>query len=286
MAIKHFKHKTKSFGDLDYWIAEWLKSDRRASENTGIAYKKDVADFLKKADKGFNKVTIADILDYQSSLPGKPATKARKMAAIRSFYRFLNNREVINPPLNIDRLESPKIKRAVSRDKLLTEKEVKAMIDAAEADPAGQVFVRLLYLTAARVSEALSLRWRDLTALDDGASAYITGKGDKQRSAFIPATLWADLQAMKGEATDADLLFPSLNPYKAWTLVRKLAKAAKIDKKVSPHSFRHAHISHALQHGATVAELRDQAGHANISTTSLYAHASGERATATRLKVR
>lgn len=280
------KHKTKSFGDLDYWLAEWLnKGDRRTSENTRTAYRTDVAVFLAKVGKPFDQITITDLLEYQSSLSGKPSTKARKMASARSFYRFLSNREAITPPLNLARLESPKVKAAVSRDGLLTEKEVKAIIEAAGADPVGQVFVRFLYLTAARVSEALSLRWRDLTEIEGGASASIVGKGDKNRTAFVPASLWNDLQSMRGESEESAPLFPTLTPFKAWHLVRKLAKAATIDKKVSPHSFRHAHISHALKNGATIAELRDQAGHANISTTSLYAHATGERATATRLKV-
>jgi integrase len=164
-----------------------------------------------------------------------------------------------------------------------------AALPASELAPSTvthQIFVRLLYLTAARISEALALRWRDLTPLDEGGEAHIMGKGKKRRNVFIPAGLWKDLQGIRGEAADNDRLFPAIRDrFAALQVVKKLAKAAKIEKRVSPHSFRHAHISHALKNGATVAELRDQAGHANISTTSLYAHVSSERATATRLKV-
>jgi integrase/recombinase XerC len=270
--------------DVSYWVGEWLKGGRRSSDHTRAAYRRDVDEFLTYAKKNFKDAGALDILEYQSHLSGQaPRTIARKIASVRSFYRFLNNREVTN--LNLGRIETPKIEQSLSRDKLLTETEVKAIIDAAEAEPIQHVFVRLLYLTAARVSEALALRWRDLTRLDGGGEAHIVGKGRKHRDVFLPEALWADLMKMRGAAEDGDLLFPALDRFKAWELIKKLGKAAKIKKSVSPHSFRHAHISHALKNGATIVEVRDQAGHANITTTSLYSHASDERATATRLKI-
>lgn len=279
------KHQTKSFGDTDYWLAEWLKSSRRQSINTHEAYRRDVGQFLTTIAKPFDQVAVGDILEYQSSLSDlAPKTQARKMATVRSLYRFLNNREVTD--LNLARIESPRIQQQVSRDKLLTEKEVRAIIEAATNDQ-HRLFVRFLYLTAVRVSEALVLRWRDLTPLgDDSAEAHITGKGNKHRVIFIPASLYADLLALRGEAEANAPVFATIkNRLHALRIVQGLAKVAQIDKPVTPHSFRHAHISHALANGATVVELRDQAGHANISTTSLYAHADKSRATATRLKI-
>ena len=280
------KHQTKSFGDIDYWLAEWLKSSRRQSINTHEAYRRDVGQFLAAVAKPFDQVAVADILEYQASLSDNyaPRTKARKLATVRSFYKFLNNREITN--LNLARIETPRIPQRVDRDKLLTEKEVKAIIQAATNDQ-HRLLVRFLYLTAVRVSEALALRWRDLTQLGgDSAEAHITGKGDKHREIFIPASLYADLLALRGEAEANALVFATIkNRLHALRIVQGLAKVAQIDKPVTPHSFRHAHISHALANGATVAELRDQAGHASVSTTSLYAHADKSRATATRLKV-
>lgn len=281
------KHSTKSFGDLDYCISLWLKSDRRGSPNTAEAYKTDLRQFLDSVGKAFDKVEIPDILSYQSSLSDNYAarTKARKLATVRSFYQFLNNREITN--LNLARLESPKVQQRVDRDKLLTEKEVKAIIEAATNDQ-HRLFVRFLYLTGVRVSEALALRWRDLDPLDsDGSYAHIVGKGDKRRDVFIPSLLNLDIVFLWNESisNDAPVFSFIKNRLQAWQIVRGLAKVAKIDKPVTPHSFRHAHISHALKNGATVAELRDQAGHSNISTTSLYVHADKARATATRLKI-
>jgi integrase/recombinase XerC len=272
--------------DLGYWMSEWFKSKKRKSANTQAAYRLDVAQFLAHSKKAFNEVNIWDVLTYQSSLAGQCSerTMVRKIAALRSFYLFLDKHQVVD--INIALIESPSVRHEVNYDELLTEKEVQAIIGAA-TDRTHQIFVRLLYLTAARISEALALRWRDLTPLDEGGEAHIMGKGKKRRNVFIPSALWNDLREMRGDAAENDHLFPAIKDrFTALHIVKKLAVAAKIEKRVSPHSFRHAHISHALKNGATVAELRDQAGHANIATTSLYAHVSGERATATRLKVK
>lgn len=276
--------KTNNPTDVNFWIAEWLKSEKRTSQNTHEAYRRDVSQFLARCGKPFDQITASDIQDYQSMLSGNCArkTKARKIAVLRSFYRFLNGREVTN--VNIDRIESASISHEVNYDQLLTEAEVEAIINAA-TDDTHRALVRLLYLTAARISEALALRWRDLTPLEEGGEAHIVGKGRKRRNVFIPPALWNDLQAMRGAAEDNDNLFPAIDRSKALAIVKKLTVAAKVDKNVSPHSFRHAHISHALKNGATVVEVRDQAGHAHLATTSLYAHVSGEKATATRLKI-
>ena len=270
--------------DLNFWISEWLKSKSRKSPHTQEAYRRDVGQFLARCRKPFDKVAVTDIQDYQSYLSDSCAerTAARKVACLRSFYRFLNAREITT--VNLAQVESMSIGHEVNYDHLLTEKEVKALVDAA-TDETHRILVRLLYVTAARISEAMSLRWRDLTPLDDGCEVHILGKGKKRRNVFIPAPLWNDLQKMRGESQESDNLFPALDRHKALYIVKGLAKAAKIDKNVSPHSFRHAHISHALKNGANVAELRDQAGHSNLSTTCLYAHADSNKAPAKRLKI-
>lgn len=289
--VQRGRHKSAGFGDRDYWIAEWLKGERRDSENTALAYQTDLRQFFAHCRKQFNQVNVGDILEYQSSLLDKFAqrTAARKLATVRSFYRFLCNREVLS--LNLARIESPKIQQRIDKDKLLTEREVRAIIDAA-VNERHRIFVRFLYITAVRISEALAIRWRDLTPMDGvSGEAHIVGKGDKHRDVFIPEALWCDIASLENistvEAAQSDrLVFGFIkNRLQALRLVRGLARAAKIAKPVSPHSFRHAHISHALKNGATMAELRDQAGHANIRTTSLYAHADKTRATATRLKI-
>jgi len=279
------QHKTGSLSDLDAAILGWLEGEW--SPHTKAAYAANVREFVTATGKPFLSATIPDITAYQSKLKRggyKPATVARKVAAVRSFYRYLNREEMTR--LNLDSLDPVKITRHVSREKLLTEAEVKAILRAAEPDPVAHLFVRFLYLTACRKSEALALRWRDVTTLDEGAEVRVLGKGGIERSIYLTPELHDDLMAARGIAGDDDLLFPALKPLSAWRLVVKLAKAAKITKRVGPHSFRHAHLSHALMHGASIVEAKEQAGHASITTTSLYLHADGSRATAKRLKIK
>lgn len=279
------KYETNDFSDKDYWISEWLKSDNRSSQHTQEAYKRDVNTFLNMTAKTFDLVDVQDILNYESHLKDEGlarSTVGRKISAVRSFYTFLNRREISH--VNLEKLEPRSIQRTVDHSRFLTEKEIAVLIEAARPSRQDWLFVRTLYLTALRISEILSIRWRDLTPMNGGGEAQVIRKRKKQKPVFIPNELYADLEQERGN--DNDFIFPSLSRLKAWRMIQKLAKAASIDKKVSPHSFRHAHLSHAIKNGATLADVRDQADHANISTTSLYIHAESERATATRLKVR
>src|SRR5215510_5772977 len=95
-----------------------------------------------------------------------------------------------------------------SKERSLTEDQVLAMIEAASPSPHDALFIRLLYVTAGRVSEALSLTWSRFTAADEGgARARITGKGKRNREVYIPAALWRDLEAFRDGAEDNSPFF-------------------------------------------------------------------------------
>jgi site-specific recombinase XerD len=286
------QYKTLTLRDVDYCIVEWLGNERRKSPNTQEAYRRDVNEFIEALGKPFDRATVADITVYQSRLSGnpKPATVARKISAIRSFYRYLNRIEVTN--VNLAQLETPKVKSVPKRENLLTEKEVLAIIAASEPDRVAHCFTRLLYLTAVRVSEALAIRWMDFTpdAESGGAEIYILGKGDKDRDVFVKAELWDDICKLPNAvlALDTnDVVFPSLKDrHAAARMVSRLARAAKINKKVSPHSFRHACASHLLKNKANVADVKELLGHSSLTTTTLYAHPTGGKALTDRLRVK
>jgi site-specific recombinase XerD len=270
-------------GDLDFWLAEWLKpTGRRRSEHTATAYRFDVKAFLKRAGKPFNQIEVPDLLDYQSFLAdeyGAEKTRARKMASVCSFYRFLNNREVTE--INLARIERAKIDRSINHDLLLTPEQVRAIIAATAANPLHHALLKFLYLTGARISEVLNLRWRDLQPFSDGGEAHILGKGNKRRTVFLRADLWADLMALRGAAGDLDHPFP-FTSQNAWKTVNKAGIAAGIDG-VHPHQFRHAFVSHTLAAGEPLADVSEVVGHANIATTGLYAHPTKGRNLASRL---
>lgn len=280
------KHKTPALRDVDYWLAQWLGSGKRQSEHTAKGYRTDLRQFFEHVGKPFNRVKVIDLLNYQSHLANQydaAKTRARKMAAVCSFFAFLNNQEAI-PPLNLNRVDRPRTPHQIDHGKLLTEKEVIALIKAVQADPVHHALLRMLYLTGTRISEVVNLRWRDLTPLEDGGEAHIKGKGRKFRQAFIPPELWADLQALRGEAGDNDHPFP-FSTHWAWQVVRKAGESAGI-KGAHPHQLRHAFVSHLLASGEEIVRVSQAVGHSSIATTSLYAHAQGRKDLTRKLKVK
>lgn len=269
--------------DVKFWLAEWLKpTGKRRSAHTALAYRADVEAFLKRAAKPFDRVEVGDIQDYQSYLAdeyGAEKTRARKLASVCSFYRFLNNREVTT--INLARIERAKIRRSINHDKLLTPEQVRAIIAAVSADSLHYALLRFLYLTGVRISEALNLRWRDIRPLEDGGEAHILGKGDKHRVVYLSAELWQDLTALRSGADEKDRPFP-ITPHRAWEIVRKAGKVAGIEN-AHPHQFRHAFVSHLLAKNASLADVSDAVGHSDIATTGLYAHPTKGRELASML---
>jgi len=276
--------ENKGFSDVDFWLAEWLKpTGRRRSKHTAIAYRADIATFLNYAAKPFDQVEVADLQNYQSYLAdeyGAEKTRARKMASVCSFYKFLNNREVTK--INLARIERTKIDHSIDHDQLLTPEQIRAIIAAASANPLHHALLKFLYLTGVRISEALGMRWRDLRALDDAGEAHIMGKGRKRRTVYLSAELWRDLMALRGNANEQDHPFP-FTSQNAWKVVKKAGKAAGVED-VHPHQFRHAYVSHLLAENAPLADVSEAVGHASIATTGLYAHPTMVRELISRLK--
>jgi integrase/recombinase XerD len=271
--------------NLDALLSDWLKSGRRSSPNTAESYRRNIRDFMRFCGKAPADVTVADVVSYQAHLRQnyKASSESQKLASIRSFFRFLKAGKVIteNPA---ELIEGPRAEPKF-KERSLSEDQVLAMIEAARPSPYDALFIRLLYVTAGRVSEVLALTWaRFMPADDSGCRVRITGKGKRNREVYIPGALWADLERLRDGAEPSASLF-TINRHQAWEIVKKLARAAGVDGAVSPHWFRHAHASHAIERGATLGEVRDQLGHADIKTTSLYIHSSAETSTTRLLKI-
>jgi integrase/recombinase XerD len=199
------------------------------------------------------------------------ATEYRKLSALRSFFKYLKlTKAVTEDPTEM--VQAPKVEPKFS-SKVLDVDEIKAMIAAASAMPADALLLRMLYVTGGRISEVLALTWADFKATDDGgANLQIFGKGRHTRVVYIGTELWNDLLAFRGDIGDDEPLF-TINRHQAARIIARLAKMAKVNKPVTPHAYRHSLASHLLSDGATLAQVRDQLGHADIKTTSLYLHA-------------
>ncbi len=287
---------------LDMLIAE-----RGAAENTRMAYERDLTDLgLWLAQRGLplEKAGTEDLrayLEFQhraggaDQKPAAPRTVARRLSAMRQFYRFLvsEGRRHDDPASALD---SPKQGRPLP--KILTEAEVGRMIDAAQTrgGPEGLRLVALLevlYATGLRVSELVGLPMSAI--LRDGRGLIVRGKGGKERMVPLSDPAWAALAAylpwrghfiLAGrENGPVAFIFPSrsstnghLTRQRFAQLLKELAIESNIDpEKVSPHVLRHAFATHLLDHGADLRSVQKMLGHADIATTQIYTHVVSER---------
>ena len=151
-----------------------------------------------------------------------------------------------------------------------------------EPNPRNRAILTLLYASGVRVSELCGLSWRDLQANGDGGQITVWGKGSLTRSIQIPVSVWNLVNGLRpSKAGGDDPVFRSrkkktggrLKPLAVLRIVRAAAQRAGIDLPVSPHWFRHAHASHALDRGAPIHLVQATLGHASINTTGRYLHA-------------
>jgi integrase/recombinase XerD len=137
------------------------------------------------------------------------------------------------------------------------------------------------YFGGLRVSELVTLTWARVIRRDSGeAQLSVLGKGDKAREVLIPAAIASPLLVSRGEAPAKAPVFASVrNPGHALTeravnyIIKDAAERAGVNPAASIHWLRHAHASHAIDNGAPVTLVQATLGHAELKTTSVYAHA-------------
>lgn len=276
---------------------EMLAVERGASANTLDAYARDLADAAAFMARRGGTVETAGVDDLRAWLAGldalglKSSTIARKLSALRQYFRFLylESARPDDPTLHLDR---PRLSRPLPR--YLSKAEVQALILAAESRPDSEgvrlmALLELLYATGLRISELVGLPLAALAA--DRASLRVLGKGDKERVLPIGRHARAALERWLDHRGGLDLppaqrpwLFPSrgrqghLTRQRVDQLLRALAIEAGIDPaRLSPHVLRHAFASHLLAHGADLRAVQAMLGHADIATTQIYTHLQPER---------
>lgn len=286
---------------------DMLTAERGAALNTRQAYERDLTDaagWLKRDGATLETATADQLRGYLASLaaaggrdgaPTAPRTVARRLSALRQFYRFLvsENRRADDPSSALD---SPKQGRPLP--KVLTEDEVRRLIDKAQerGGPEGLRLVALLevlYASGLRVSELVGL---PMTAImRDGRGLMVRGKGGKDRVAPLSQPAWAAVQAYLPhrrhfmtpgrESRQTPFLFPSrasedgyLTRQRFAQILKELSLQAGVDPaKVSPHVLRHAFATHLLDRGADLRSVQKMLGHADIATTQIYTHVANER---------
>jgi len=256
-------------------IRLWL---HEKSEKTQLAYSNDVKRFLDFVGKPLNAVTIGDIQAFVDSLADyAPASKTRMTASVKSLFSYAHKIGYLR--FNVAAVIGlPAVKNTLS-ERILPEEDIQKMIFLTDKTR-DKALLRLLYMGGLRISEACNLKWRDIQPSNgEGAYLNVFGKGSKTRSVLIDSKTYALLLALKGNSSGPDdPVFVSqkghaLSVPQAWRIVKKAAKRAKINAPVSPHWFRHAHASHALDHGAPIHLVQATLGHSSITITSRYLHA-------------
>ncbi|HUG36639.1 MAG TPA: site-specific tyrosine recombinase XerD [Candidatus Limnocylindrales bacterium] len=266
-----------------------LRTERGASHNTLLAYRRDLDDFatfLAARRRRVAGVKLIDLTDYLTTLRRRglgARSAARRLSAIRGLYRFL----VAGGGVSADpteHIESPRPPRRLPRT--LGVAEVAALIEAPDTTRVDglrdRAFLELLYASGMRASEALSLRIEDLNL----PAGYVIcmGKGSRQRLVPVGAQAlhWVRLYLKTARPTfvkraDPGTVFLNrrgrpLSRQALWGIIKRAARRAGLRAGVSPHTLRHSFASHLLERGADLRSVQAMLGHADISTTQIYTH--------------
>lgn len=289
----------KDFAAVEAFL-EMVSAERGASKNTLEAYARDLRNFsgfLKSKKTAIDAASADQVRTYLASLDDAglaPATRARRLSALKQFHKFLYTDGWRNDDPCLG-LKGPGAKQRLP--KALSEADVDALLDAAQIRSGKEAegkrllaIVELLYASGLRISELVTL---PLSALGgDPRLLMVKGKGGRER--MVPVAERArdaltDYLAIRerftrGPQDGSPYLFPSrgkeghLTRHRVAQLLKELALEAGLDpKKVSPHVLRHAFATHLLSHGADLRAVQQMLGHADITTTQIYTHVLDER---------
>lgn len=279
----------RPYSEITRDFSRYLLLERGLSGHTAKGYLVDVGhllDYTRSHSVELTDIKQEDILSFLCEIHDmgiSARSQARMIAGIRSFFRFMKMEgEIESDPSEL--VESPKIGRTLPD--VLSVEEIDAMILAIPPDKPeslrNHAIIETLYGSGLRVSELVDLRLSRVS-FDDGYM-IVEGKGDKQR--LVPlSTVASDLikeylpirNAGPIKKEGSDILFLNrrgapLTRVMVFYIIRDLAAAAGITKKVSPHTLRHSFATHLLEGGANLRAIQEMLGHESIASTEIYLH--------------
>ncbi len=290
---------------------EHCEYSKSLSPHTVSAYDQDLSDFLRFCgsqaqlqDIGGERIT-AFLKDLTRDRRLSAATAKRRLACLRTFFRWLKRRKVIaRSPFDDLELSIPAPRRL---PKVLSRPEIQRLSAAAQqarravpadrpdrddAKPAAQdprggratTYLAILLMTATgiRVGELVNIRIGDISLVE--GSIRIRGKGNRERTVFLSnralvGAIETHVEARPATASAHDRLFANTrgDPLSTQALrqrLRKIAEAAAIERRVTPHMFRHTAATLLIEEGVDIRFVQRLLGHASISTTEIYTHIS------------
>ena len=287
--------KNPSFNVYLKSFIAYLSVEKNFSDYTVSAYKSDlVSFFIWTNNQSPEKVTYNQLREYLHFIQKfnyKKTTVARKIASLRTFFKYLYKSQFIevNPAENISAPKKPK-----SLPKFLTDDEMNKILDNIKIDtPAGlrnKAILELLSATGMRVSELSNLNFEDLNLDENEITVF--GKGAKERIVLISERAKKYLvqyinvarplivkNAPIQELTESSPVFINKTGYRLQSktirvVINNLVDKIQLPKHVTPHVFRHSFATRMLEHGADLRVVQELLGHASISNTQIYTHVS------------
>ncbi|MCG8391903.1 MAG: site-specific tyrosine recombinase XerD [Pseudomonadales bacterium] len=277
---------------IDGWLdQQWL--EKGLSEHSLDNYRRDIrqlALWLQGQKAGLLQCQRYQLLEFLAARHQQGVSArsvARQLSAMKSFYRWLKREGRIaeDPALLIER---PQTGRPLP--KTLSEADVEALLAAPDlSTPLGlrdRAMLEVIYATGLRVTELVTLTQSQINPRQ--GLVRVIGKGDKER--LVPlgeeSLYWLSRYLREARplllGNDQELLFPSqrgtcMTRQTFWHRIKQLATIAGVQKKLSPHTLRHAFATHLLNHGADLRVVQLLLGHSDLSTTQIYTHVAQQR---------
>jgi len=275
----------------------YLLTEKRVSENTFGAYKRDLEQFIAFTER--KKVTAKELtsdhikafLQHLKKLRMSSRSMARKISTLKSFFTYLHHYAGWKNNFS-NELITPKLEKRLPH--FFTESEIEQLFRIAEVDKTlagkrNKVMLYLLYVSGMRISELCNLRMSDVHF--DTGFIHVAGKGGKSRMVPLPQmmlemlheysdTIYKEVNKKGKSRADSEYLFPiyyagTIKPITRqsfWIILKKMWAKSGSDKTISPHKLRHSLATHMLKSGADLRSLQVLLGHENLATVQIYTH--------------
>ena len=273
----------------------YIIAEKNFSKHTAKAYCSDILSFLVWMDEqsceDINFSKVREYLHFIQKFNYKKTTIARKIASLRTFYKYLYRERKVdsNPAMNLTNPKRPK-----SLPKFLTPDEVEQILNNTKIEtPAGyrnRTILELLWATGMRISELSGLNFGDLNLEHNEIRVF--GKGSKERIILVTDRAKSFLERYIESARDLipkgfpvpdksedSPVFINNTGYRLQTrtvrnVINEVVEKINLPKHVTPHMFRHSFATHLIENGADLRVVQELLGHASISTTQIYTHVS------------
>jgi len=269
-------------------VALWLQSKHNAGTRSGYQYDFGLfqevllglpamaSEALPARPHSLSSISVRHLeffLSHLSTLPLAPASITRKLNTVKSLFSFAHATGYLKFNIGVV-VKLPPV-ASDNANRILSEFQVSECVRGART-LRDRTLIRFLYLSGARVSEAVHIKWDDLTVRDDRLIVSILGKGSRLRHVFLPVAIYADLQRFR-ETSMTPFVFETrggkpMVAKDAWRIVKRAARRAGLTVAPSPHFLRHSHASHAIRHGAPIHVVQQTLGHQSVQTTGRYLH--------------